>query len=153
MWLIGKVTQAQKKYIEGLGAKIQDVDAYDVEKVVGVVDESRENEEMVVVFIDGDLTKDLEILSKIKKDSKKQKKVKELHKERMSKLEVVWEDYRETAQRNGEDIRSSEPWTCNKDTYEMSYDYFDKHHKYTIFGHVEFIEGSIKIKVVYWDQF
>lgn len=153
MWVIGKVNQVQKKYIESLGGQFRQVDNYDVEKVVGAVNKTRDNEEMVVVYIEGDMIEDLKLLNQIKEDSKQHKDIQGLHEERLYMLEALWEEKRSELQVKGAQIEDSEDWVCDGDTYSMAYDtagcgsFIDN----TSYGTVVFNKGSVSTKSIFWD--
>ena len=153
MWLIGKVNKMQRQHLEKMGNEVRTIDDYEAERVVGAVVECQENEEMIVVYIDGSMVDDLKALTKLKEDSKASEKRQEIHQERLDILAERWEIKRGEIRDEDYDIIGSEDWTCDGDNYSMPFDYcHNDNEEITLYGDgfVTFHPDSIKIKVEEW---
>lgn len=154
MWMIGKVNKIQRKYLEKMGKEINSVEAYDVEKVVGAEDCPQDNEEMIAVYIEGDMVKDLEAFMIMKEDSKSSNDRKAIHRERLGVLAEMWEGKFSQMRGLDYDIISSEDWTCEGDRYTMQFEYCHNDAMYDTmvgWGIVGFKQGSLEVDGSHWE--
>lgn len=151
MWMIGKVNQVERKYVESIAKEVRSIEEYDMGRMVDGYPVLKDNEEFVAVYIDGDMIKDLETLTNIKKDSKKSEKRRYLHKDRLEVLEEILSIKVSQLRSDGINIESYDDWSCDGDIYSLMFDYIDDNDGLiTGSAEVVFVEGSIEIKDSIW---
>jgi hypothetical protein len=129
MWLIGRVNKTKKKFIEELGGRIiENIGSYDLESALGAVkEENQGNDELVIVYIKGDMIQGLEGLNRVGQQNKRNKELNKLHKERLETLEDLW-DRRQVEYEFDEDVimQKNDGWSADGDVYTINFEYIFK---------------------------
>jgi hypothetical protein len=154
MWVIGKVNKIQRQQLENMGKRIATVSESDLSYVLEGQPVLKDNEEFVCLYMGGNLVDEVERIDKIKEASKESDRRRDLHQDRIGILEELWEVKIAQLRDEDLDIIYSYDWSCEGDTYTMSYEWCDNNDPEQTqegYGTVEFEKDAILIKNTLWD--